>query len=271
VPSIICPICRGLLAREPRRWFCAQGHSYDVAREGYVNLLPPQHRNSREPGDTAESLKARRAFLEAGHYGPLRDALVRQAASQSPLTTVLDVGCGEGWYTSALAGVAQEVIGLDIAKPAIQLAARRHPGPTWIVGSGALLPVSDASVDLAVSAFSHLHVAELCRVLRAGGHLLVATPAPDHLYALRERLFEEVRQHQPDKFLTGLEAGFELRERIEIRVPLTLDNAALRQLVLMTPYAWKAKPERRAAVEALHALETQAAFALLCLRRKAAE
>jgi 23S rRNA (guanine745-N1)-methyltransferase len=269
--SIICPLCRAPLAREPRRWFCAQGHSYDVAREGYVNLLPAQHRNSREPGDTSESLKARRAFLEAGHYAALREALVRQVASQSPLRTVLDVGCGEGWYTSALAGIAQDVIGLDIAKPAIQLAARRYPGPTWIVGSGALLPVSDASVDLAVSAFSQIHVAELRRVLRAGGRLLVATPAPDHLYALREGLFEEVRPHQPDKFLPGLEAGFELREQIEVRVPLVLDNTGLRQLVLMTPYAWKAKPERRAAVEALDALETQAAFSLLCLRKKAAE
>jgi 23S rRNA (guanine745-N1)-methyltransferase len=268
---IICPLCRQALVREPRRWLCAQGHSFDVAREGYVNLLPAQHRNSREPGDSHESLKARRAFLEAGHYAALREAMVRQASSYSPLQTVLDVGCGEGWYTSALAGVAPEVIGLDIAKPAIQLAARRYPGPTWIVGSGALLPVADASVDLVVSAFSQIHLGELLRVLHVGAHLLVATPAPDHLWALREGLFEAVQPHQPDKFLPGLEAGFELLEQIEVRAPLLLDNAGLRQLVLMTPYAWKAKQERRAAVEARDRLETQAAFSLMCLRKRAAD
>ena len=256
--------------REPRRWFCAQGHSFDVAREDYVNLLPPQHRNSREPGDSLESLRARRAFLEAGHYAPLRDAIVRQAALLAPLHTVLDVGCGEGWYTSALTDVAGDVIGLDIAKPAVQLAARRYPGPTWIVGSGVLLPVMDGSVDLVSSIFSQLYVAEMHRVLRPGGYALVVTPAPDHLWALREGLFEEVRPHEPAKFLAGLESRFELRERIEVRVPLALDNTALRQLVLMTPYAWRAKPERRAAVEAIGMLETQAAFSLMCLQGKPA-
>ncbi|HKY89402.1 MAG TPA: methyltransferase domain-containing protein [Nevskiaceae bacterium] len=263
----ICPLCREALQQEPTRWCCARGHSFDVAREGYVNLLPVQHKNSREPGDALDSLQARRAFLEAGHYAPLRDALVAQAALHAP-RHALDVGCGEGWYTGALATVAGTVVGLDIAKPAIRLAARRYPRITWLVGSGVSLPIADGTVDVATSVFSQLYPNELHRVLAPGGQAIVVTPAPDHLWALREGLFEEVRPHAPDKFLTGLDPLFDLRERLEVRAPLRLGQDAIRQLVLMTPYAWKAKPARRAEVESRSELLTDAVFTLMCFARK---
>lgn len=264
---LICPLCRQALTREPGRWFCEHGHSFDVAREGYVNLLPVQHKNSRDPGDSEESLRARRAFLEAGHYRPLRDAIVEQVARSKPSST-LDVGCGEGWYTSALPAVAGSVIGLDISKPAIRLAAKRHPGIVWLVGSGVLLPVADGGVDLVASIFSQLYPAEMQRVLSPGGRALVVTPAPDHLHALREGLFEEVRAHEPDKFLSGLDPYFLLRKRLEVRAKIRLDNAGIRQLILMTPYAWKAKPGRRAEIESRESLETEAAFSLMLFDRK---
>jgi len=267
MPEILCPLCREPLDRQARVWRCAGNHSFDVAREGYVNLLPVQHKHSREPGDSAEMVAARREFLQAGHYQPLRQALV-ELLRPLGAGSLLDLGCGEGWYTSALPEVAAEVIGLDIAKPAIQAAAKRHRGITWLVGSSAHLPLPDSGLDLVCSLFTPLQLTEVQRVLRPGGHFLLATPAPEHLWTLRERLFEEVRPHQPDKFLAGFEAQFELRTRQELGFALGLGQADLRRLLAMTPYAWKAKPERRAALEASAGLETQAAFSLLLFRRK---
>ncbi|MBL6750088.1 MAG: methyltransferase domain-containing protein [Nevskia sp.] len=267
MPCIVCPLCRLALERQASSWTCPQGHSFDVAREGYVNLLAVQHKHSREPGDNPGMVQARRAFLDAGHYAPLRQAAL---ALLAPLraSALLDLGCGEGYYTSAFTAAAPDVTGLDIAKPAIRLAARRYAGITWLVGSNAALPLPDESLAVVTSLFSHLQVGEMYRVLRPGGHALVVTPAAPHLHSLREALFDAVREHQPEKFLAGFGPGFELRRNDELRFPLKLQQPALRQLLLMTPYAWKARPERRAALEARQALATEAAFSLMLFRRK---
>ncbi|WP_029891250.1 putative RNA methyltransferase [Polycyclovorans algicola] len=265
--SVICPLCRLPLAREPKAWRCEQGHSFDVAREGYVNLLPVQQKKSRDPGDDVRMVHARRAFLQAGHYRPLRDAVLAMLAPLKA-TRVLDIGCGEGDYTGAFPAVAGEVIGLDIARPAIRLAAKRYPAITWLVGSGAHLPLADASVDGVTNLFTQLHVAEMRRVLRPGGHVLVVTPAARHLWTLREQLFDVVQAHAPDKFRVGFETDFEAVTQQTVSVPLQLSQADLQHLLLMTPYAWKARPERREAMNAFAAFETEAAFSLLLFKRK---
>lgn len=265
-----CPLCREPLVPDAPSWRCARNHSFDVAREGYVNLLPVQQKKSLSPGDSADSLKARRRFLSAGHYQPLRDAV---AALLQPLAaaSLLDLGSGEGYYTEALRRVVPEVIGIDIAKPGIQLAARSHRDITWLVASAADLPLPDACVDVVSSLFSPLPVAEMTRVLRPGGHVLVVTPAPRHLWQLRERLFESVRAHEPDKFLAGFADDYELVAREQIEAALTLDNQAIQDLVQMTPYAWKATPARRAELAQCPALAVEAAFTVLLFRRHPAD
>lgn len=269
--AIACPLCRAPLIRTPKVWACVNRHTFDVAREGYVNLLPVQQKASKAPGDSAESLAARRAFLAAGHYAPLRSAITRLLAPLAP-RALIDIGCGEGWYTSAFPDVAREVVGLDIAKPAVRMAAKAYgvscPEITWLVGSGASLPVDDGALDAATCLFTQLHVDELHRALVAGGHVLVVTPAADHLAALRRRLFETLVEHQPEKFIAGFEPRFELMLHESVRAELSLDNGSLRQLLAMTPYVWKAKPERRAALEALPRLDTTAAFSLLLFRKR---
>lgn len=267
--ALSCPLCRLPLDRQPKTWRCASGHSFDVAREGYVNLLPVQHKNSLDPGDSAESLAARRDFLAAGHYGPLRDAVLRLLAPLQ-LRSLLDLGCGEGWYTRSFPEVAAEVVGLDIAKPAIQLAARRFKGITWLVASGAQLPVADGALDAISCLFTQLHVGEMHRALRAGGHVLVVTPAPTHLWSVRAQLFDEVRAHEPDKFLAGFEAQFDVVAREEVRAGLQLIQSTLKQLLAMTPYVWKARPEKRALLEQSETFETEAAFSLLLFRKRSA-
>ena len=263
---IICPVCRSELDQQPKVWSCINRHSFDVAREGYVNLLLAQQKNSPSPGDSAESLQARRAFLEAGHYAPLRETL-RSLVQGFGSQRILDLGCGEGYYTSAFARAGNEVVGLDIAKPAIQLAAKRYREITWLVGSGASLPFADRSLDLIANLFTQLHVSELVRVLAPGGRIVIVTPGPEHLWSLRAGLFETVQAHEPDKFLGEFDEGFTLEHRSDIACKLELDQPALHRLLAMTPYVWKARPEKRAELEALHGLQTEAHFTVFALRR----
>ncbi len=264
---VICPLCGGAFMLAERLWRCVNGHAFDLAREGYINLLPAQHKHSLEPGDTAQSLASRRAFLESGHYGPLRDALISMLAVGSPGSTLLDVGCGEGYYTSALGALVSTVVGLDIAKPAVRMAARRYPEITWIVGSGARLPLADASIDTVCSLFTPLHPEEMARVLRPHGEVLLVTPGDTHLQALRAELFERVDPHEPDKFRRAFEPAMTCVEEREVRYPLTLSAADVGRVLEMTPYAWKARPERRVALQAGDGLETEAAFVLMRFRK----
>ncbi|WP_410211811.1 putative RNA methyltransferase [Aquirhabdus sp.] len=277
MPQLICPLCHEPLhapvhdveaVSSSRSWQCANHHNFDVAKEGYLNLHLVQHKKSRDPGDNPDMVKARRAFLQANYYQPLRDAV---ADLLSPLhaESLLDIGCGEGYYTSHFRLFIDDVIGLDIAKTAIQLAAKKFKNITWLVGSGAMLPLADCSVDIASSMFSPLPVAEMARVLKPEGFVLVVTPAPTHLWTMRQGLFDEVLAHEPDKFLLGFEELFTLHRRSEVSFPLRLPNQALKDLLLMTPYVWKAKPEKRAALELRDEFETGAAFNLMLFQKKA--
>ncbi len=280
MPQLICPLCHEPLhasaldvtapqTSQPssKSWQCTNNHNFDVAREGYLNLHLVQHKKSLDPGDNPDMVKARRAFLQADHYQPLRDAV---AALLHPLNaqSLLDIGCGEGYYTSHFRLFIDDVIGLDIAKTAIQLAAKKFKDITWLVGSGAMLPLADSSVDIASSMFSPLPIAEMVRVLKPEGYVLVVTPAPTHLWTMREGLFDEVLAHEPDKFLLGFEEHFTLHSRSEVTFPLILSNQALKDLLLMTPYVWKAKPEKRAALELLDQFKTAAAFNLMLFQKK---
>jgi 23S rRNA (guanine745-N1)-methyltransferase len=120
--SFCCPLCHAPLARTDKSYACPQGHRYDMAKEGYVNLLPVQHKRSKDPGDSAEMMQARRAFLDAGHYQPLRDAVAQLLAAKlaDGASAILDIGCGEGYYTAAFADIAQQkgasTFGLDVSK-----------------------------------------------------------------------------------------------------------------------------------------------------------
>lgn len=260
-----CPLCQSPLARTDRSWRCTHGHAFDEAREGYVNLLPVQHKRSRAPGDNDAMVRARRDFLEAGHYLPLRAAVT---AMLQPLAarTLLDIGCGEGWYTTVLCDAVPQVVGLDIAKEAVRLAAKRDARATWLVASAARLPLADASIDVVTSLFSPLPAAEIARVLVPGGHLLVATPAARHLWSLRATLFDEVRTHEPEKFVASLAPQFTCVQQQAVSFPLQLDGAALANLLTMTPYAWRATAERREALAGLDNFATEASFTLQLFR-----
>lgn len=265
---LTCPICQQSLTLTQKSYRCPSHHSFDIAKEGYVNLHVVQHKKSKNPGDTPDSVAARRAFLSAGYYQPLKDA-IRQTLAALNAKTVLDIGCGEGYYTDALADVAERVIAIDIAKSAIQTAAKADKARriAWVVGTGAVLPVADGTVDVCTSLFSPLPKDEMYRVLKAQGHLVVATPAPHHLYAMRAALFDQVIPHDPTKFIASLAPEFTLFHQQIIRADMRLDHNSLKNLIAMTPYAYKAKAEKRALLESRDTLCVQGEFCVYVFKK----
>ncbi|WP_349913967.1 putative RNA methyltransferase [Acinetobacter pittii] len=264
---LMCPVCRQSLNLIERTWRCEQGHSYDVAKQGYVNLHVVQHKHSKNPGDTPESVDARRAFLQGGYYQPLQQAVV-DLLKQLNVKAILDIGCGEGYYTSVMQQVVEQCVGVDIAKNAVQRAAKLNTEVTWVVGTGATLPVLDHSMDACTSLFSPIPQTEIARVLKDDGYLIVVTPASEHLYTMREALFEQVNPHTPEKFVEQLQNLFELKQEQIIDAPFVLDQQALKNLIAMTPYAYKASPERRLQLEQQLQLEVTASFQIYVFQKR---
>lgn len=265
--ALRCPVCSQPLQAEAGTWRCEAGHGFDTAREGYLNLLLVQQKKSLHPGDNQDMVLARRNFLAAGHYAPLREALRGLLTPLAP-TRVLDVGAGEGYYTSVLADLAPEVVAIDIAKPAIRLAARKDPRVQWLVATAAALPLFDGEFDLACSLFSPVPAAELRRVLRPDAHLLVVTPAAGHLRQLRQALYAEVREHDPSRIGGVLAEGFRLAAQLELGFSLQLDTRqALQDLLWMTPYFWRARREAQEALLAREAHSDEAHFSLQLFQR----
>jgi 23S rRNA m(1)G-745 methyltransferase (EC 2.1.1.51) len=165
-----------------------------MAKEGYVNLLPVQHKRSRDPGDSAEMMQARRAFLDAGHYQPLRDAICAKLDEIKP-AQLLDIGCGEGYYTHAFAKIAGHTWGLDVAKNAIRAGAKRYANVDFCVASSQRLPFEDNCMDVVVRIYAPCNPEELARVVKPGGWVITVTPGPRHLVELKGLIYDEVQLH----------------------------------------------------------------------------
>lgn len=235
-----CPLCREVLTLQTNAWRCTHGHQFDLAREGYVNLLPVQHKKSLEPGDNAEMIQARRAFLDAGHYQFLSDAINQQLAGVLLSTdALLDLGCGEGYYSaraaSALNGV--QVYGLDISKTAVRAASKRYKNLHCCVASSYALPFTDGVFAGLLRIYAPSDAGEMARVLRPGGYLLTVSPAPEHLWQFKQQAYATVRLH-PDT--VKAEAGFRHLQRQRLQsLWQAPDAATMMQLIEMTPLAYK--------------------------------
>jgi 23S rRNA (guanine745-N1)-methyltransferase len=171
---------------EERRVFCPRGHSFDVARSGYINLLQPQDRRSKQPGDTSAAVAARRRLHDRGVTGPLLNGIADMLAPTNS-DIVLDAGCGDGFYLGSLASQTSFAAhGVDISIPAVDAAARRYPECEWIVANAdRFIPYADHSFSIALSITARMNASEFRRVVRDDGRLLVALAAPDDLIQLR--------------------------------------------------------------------------------------
>jgi 23S rRNA (guanine745-N1)-methyltransferase len=243
VDLLRCPVCWGGLDESDGVLRCAAGHSFDVARQGYVNLVPGR-------GDTVAMLEAREDFLRAGHYRRLDEALAEEAraavggaaAGGAPDGAVADIGAGTGQHLARVLDAMPERIGLalDASSAALRRAARAHPRAA-AVGADAWreLPLRDGAAALILSVFAPRNPTEMARVLAPGGSLLAATPTTRHLYELVGPLgLLSVPEDKADRLDAQVGSHFELSERrpVEYSMFLTRDEAA--QIVRMGPSAW---------------------------------
>jgi 23S rRNA (guanine745-N1)-methyltransferase len=227
-----CPHCG-----EPLEWrdsfaACANNHTFDRAREGYLNLLVGGRLpSSGTPGDTAESLQARRRFLNGGWYSPIATALADALGAVDG--DLLDVGCGEGWYLSTL--TAQQKNGLDISKRAVQMTSKLHPDGRFVVGSAHRLPVLSGSCAAVFSVFSPHSLDEFRRVLTPNGRWVTVTPGPRQIEEMRPNKNESTRSRESRR--TEPPAGAASADRLTFELTLTAGAAV--DLFTMTPLQWQ--------------------------------
>lgn len=311
MPLFICPICQSPLQPAADSWRCdgslhpkQTSHPFDVARQGYVNLLPVQQKKSKEPGDSQQSILARQRFLTAGYYQPLKELICDQIAlllGQNKTSTAydntkinwLDIGCGEGYYTQAMAnqGIIDNLVAADISKPALVALAKASKvmGSLWyqqehnkqtdtnktavypLVTSAAHLPLRAGSMNGISSIFSPILPEIFANMLRDEGYLIIAKPDAGHLMSLREALFDNVKEHDSDKFLPALAPYFTLVATHQLTSPLSLSADALADLLTMTPYAYRARTENRQTLlerSATSAFATEAKFVVYILKKR---
>jgi 23S rRNA (guanine745-N1)-methyltransferase len=191
--ALICPVCSQPLTKMALEFSCANRHSFDLAKEGYLNLLVRKGKAPEFEGDSPEMLGARRRFLEGGTYDVLLSRLIAVTGNilHDKPGVILDVGCGEGYYLGGIVRTIHkdsEGFGMDISKKAISMAAKRHSDVFFVVAdTNVVLPFEDGSIDLLLDVFAPRNASEFFRVLKPGGSLVVIAPGPSHLQALREK------------------------------------------------------------------------------------
>ncbi len=261
-----CPLCKALLTidDDTKGYTCPQRHHFDRAKEGYLNLLPVQHKHSKAPGDNKEMLQARQVFLTAGYYDRLGMAMVdmlKQHCTEQEQFEMLDLGCGEGFYSRYLAAHLQKstpaIYGVDIAKFAIAQAAKLLPIGHFAVASYLLLPYPENSFELIIRIFAPSNPEEITRVLKPNGWLLTVTPGPRHLWQLKALIYPEVREHP---IVTEIDSHFKLIQRTNCAYSITPKREHRLALLQMTPFAWRANAETHQKLENAENLEIETDF-----------
>lgn len=236
--NLCCPICGEQLNKDSGSFRCRQGHSFDVARQGYVNLLTVDKKHSLHPGDTREQVLARREFLEAGFYAPIAQALIDTARELGLSGELLDVGCGEGYYAAKLSqALGIPLTGLDISKEAVRAAAGKYKGAQWLCATASHIPVEDGSVSLLTSLFALTLPEEFHRVLKADGYYFQVLAAQDHLMGLKGIIYDHLEFKEKDSVPTL--PGFRLVKSQPIRFPFTVEGKQVQNLFSMTPHVFR--------------------------------
>lgn len=269
----ICPVCGDSLTSNNRTYMCRNGHSFDIARQGYVNLLCSQQSSLKRHGDDRVMVSARKEFLEKGYYNPLIEKLCKITLPFVQKTvSILDAGCGEGWYCGKIcqylksADVKVNFTGIDISKDALKYAGRRCGNDVSLaVASVYNMPIGNNTQDLVFNIFSPLAENEYSRILKNGGILIRVAPLEKHLFGLKEKIYE--KPYLNDKIQPHL-SGFNLLKEEKVCYTLSLDNSKdIQNLFKMTPYYYKTGVEDQNKIETLEKLDTEIAFNILVYRK----
>ncbi len=258
----ICPVCGSSLFRQDRAYRCENKHSFDIAKEGYVNLLIG---SSGSHGDDKTMINARRDFLNTGAYEPLREKIFRLSEKYITEGNICDCGCGEGYYTKRLCELPCNVFGIDISKDGVKKAAKiMGECGTGCVGSVYSMPYSDESFVCVYNIFSPLAPEEYKRVLKKDGYLIMAVPRQYHLHQLKEVVYEDV--HIKEKADDEL-SGFELLHTEELEYEFELiSNNDIMNLFTMTPYYYTSPKNGVERLKKTERLVLTASFGILIYR-----
>ena len=263
--ELVCPVCGKRLQRGEKEYRCENRHSFDIARQGHVNLLVVQQKHSLNPGDTREQVLSRRALLEGGFYEPIAKALCDTAGELGAKGPILDVGCGEGYYCTRLAqALGAELLGLDISKEAVRCAAAKYKGHQWVCGTASRLPVEDGSVGTLTSLFALTLPEEFRRVLAPDGLYFQVLAAQDHLLGLKSVIYPELKLKEKDS-VPELQ-GFERIKTVPIKFTFTVAGTQVQNLLSMTPHVYRISKEGAARLAATEVL-TDTASAVLNVYR----
>ncbi|TDO99076.1 putative RNA methyltransferase [Marinomonas balearica] len=267
--NLLCPLDQEVLVHEGRSMHCPNGHVYDIAKSGYINLLPVQKKHSKDPGDSKEMVSSRKQFLDSGIYDPIITGLHSFLFNGQNESAVLDAGCGDGYYLSKLieennrqSAQSQSIrnfesVGIDISKWAITAASKRSKNVSWIVGSNANIPVSDCQFDAVLCAFGFPVFSEFHRVLKSSGQLILVESGENHLLELRELLYPSIKEYR-QTHMNGID-GFDLANEEKVTFKFHLGSQdEIAHLLSMTPHMHKAPYEGRQKVQELKQLSLTA-------------
>lgn len=249
-----CPVCHEALLLSADGYQCRNNHTFDAARQGYVNLLLAHKKHSKEPGDSPEMIRSRRRFLDSGCYNRISDGINEPVAghldgsASGRAFSILDAGCGEGFYLTRLKGLLAhgpgkpfpvDYYGVDISKYAVRMATQRDKTMDWFVASIVDLPFAPASLDLVLNIFSPADLAEFSRILRQTGKLVVVSPGPRHLNTLRQIIYPIAREHAQPAMIEQARGIFSLIAETRINYQIELKSSEeIMTLLAMTPYFW---------------------------------
>ena len=257
---MICPKCAAKLIHSEGVWRCENHHTYDIARQGYVNLML----GGKVHGDSKEMVQARHQFLMAGHYRVLKEKL-EEVIQSLQVQILLDLGCGEGYYTSGMSQYVDEAYGVDLSKDALKIASRTDKHSQYIVASIFRLPFEDKSVDCVTNIFAPAPIDECARVLKKHGFYVRVAPHKRHLWGLKKELYDQVYENETDVIK---DERFELIERIKVEDIIHVDHHDdIEALFMMTPYYWKSSKEAAHKVASMESLHTESEFDIQIYRK----
>ena len=264
--QLLCPVCEKPLDRIEKQWICHNGHSFDIARQGYVNLLTVENKHSRNPGDTPEQVVARKEFLDAGYYIPIAQRVCEILDMHQP-KILLDAGCGEGYYLTQIQKILTdtEFWGLDISKNAVRYGAVRNKKAQWITGTATHLPFADNSLDCVISMFALTAEQEFHRVLKKDGIFLQVIAGEQHLMGLKKIIYPEILLKE--KNLHPILEGFSLEQSSVLEFSFSLtENRQIQNLLAMTPHFWRISVEAAKVIQQAIHLDDMAQVVFNCYR-----
>ena len=271
--NFICPVCGNELIRNENTYKCIRNHSFDISRKGYVNLLMSQNSKNKQHGDDKLMVRARRDFLNKGYYSRFMEGICETINKYASCgDTILDAGCGEGYYTNNIKKVLlknnkdADIFAIDISKNALELTNREHKDINRAVASVFKIPMADDSCDILINIFAPFSDEEYKRVIKPCGKLILAIPLENHLMGLKKAVYDKPYKNEVMDYKID---GYEFLEEKKVIYDIFLKtNEDIQNLFMMTPYYYKTSRQDFLKLNNYSSLKTELEFAILVYQKK---